>query len=101
MIFSTQDWSLFSIVPQHARQLQMHLPRGICQGGTLVIKIIMILMMTAIMMMLIMITMLISCIRDYSTRNTKPQTNVHVYGCAQRLEAKKNESMNKVDDVGN
>ena len=32
MIFSTQDWSLFSIVPQHARQLQMHLPRGICQG---------------------------------------------------------------------
>ena len=33
MIFSTQDWSLFSIVPQHARQLQMHLPRGICQGG--------------------------------------------------------------------
>ena len=52
-------------------------------------------------MMLIMITMLISCIRDYITRNTKPQTIVHVYGCAQRLEAKKNESMNKVDDVGN
>ena len=32
MIFSTPDWSLFSIVPQHARQLQMHLPRGLCQG---------------------------------------------------------------------
>ena len=33
IITMSPDWSVFPIVPQHARQLQMYVPRGICQGG--------------------------------------------------------------------
>ena len=33
IITMSPDWSVFPIVPQHARQLQVYVPRGICQGG--------------------------------------------------------------------
>ena len=32
IITMSPDWSVFPIVPQHARQLQVYVPRGICQG---------------------------------------------------------------------